>query len=492
MAPRPIAEHPAAAFLALLALALLFRAPALGEWNYDVDDQFYALVGQRMLDGARLYVDIWDRKGPLLYLIYAAVALLSRSPVAWQLAATLFAALGAWGVNALARLTAGPRAALMSGVAYLALLNRFEGAAGQAQVFYNTFMIAAAWAILSRLDLLDRGRIDRRLVIAMVCGGLAIATKQSAALECLWFGLFCISRLARPGRSPAPRLAVQTTVLAAAGALPMLGSAAWYWQAGHLDAFANALIGSNFSRSYDVLSERLLRLAAMLGQMGFPLAFAALAVLCAGGWRRNSLPVRFLAAWFGVAFVAVAAFPNIYAHYALPMLPPLCVLCAGFFERRRSIAPVALGALVAVSLFYAGAFDLSGRIQARAAMAPFEQWVREQTPSRRLLVWGSPSYLYARVGALPPEPLAFPRHLFDGAEAGASGFDEVAVLRRFLSGRPETVVVQDDLLAFPLNRANVAQVEDYVRTCRVSRRFTIYDHMGPMPQTVYSQCGGLR
>lgn len=475
----------------LLGIALLFRFPVFGEWNYEVDDQFYALVGQRMLDGATLYVDIWDRKGPVLYLIYAGVALISRSPIAWQLAATLFAALGAWGIAVMARTWTGPRAAFMGGVAYLAMLSRFEGAAGQAQVFYNTFMIAAAWAILSRVSRLESGRIDLRLALAMTSGGLAIATKQSAGLECIWFGSFCIFMLRRHGKSPAPRLAGQAAILALAGALPMLVIAAWYWHVGHFDALAGALVESNFSRSYDTLQERLLRLAALLGQMGFPLAFAALAVIPAGGWRTASLPVRFHLLWFAVAFLAVAAFPNIYAHYALPMMAPLCVLCAGFFEHRRGIAGLALGALVVVNLFYAGTFNLPERVHARAAMAQFEQWVHGETPERRLLVWGSPSFLYARIGALPPSPLAFPRHLFDGAEAGASGFDEVAVLRRFLATRPETVVVQDDLLASPLNQPNIDQVQVYLRTCGVSRRFTIYDHMGPMPQTVYSRCAGL-
>ncbi|TCM21903.1 4-amino-4-deoxy-L-arabinose transferase-like glycosyltransferase [Novosphingobium sp. PhB165] len=477
-----------AQFLLLLTVAALFRFPVFGEWNYDVDDQFYALVGQRMLDGATLYVDIWDRKGPVLYLIYAAVALISRGPLAWQLAATLFAAAGAFGITRIAELWTSPRGALMAAIGYLAMLNRFEGATGQAQVFYNTLMIAAAWAIATRIDLLRAGRIDKRLIAGMICGGLAIATKQSAAFESFFFGLFCATLLATKGRTKPLRFVAQVASLALCGALPILLTALWYWQAGHFDALWHALVTSNFTRAYDTSGERIQRLAAMIGLLGFPIAFAALTLSTLPRTRTTRLLIAFHAMWFAVAFLAVAAFPNIYLHYALPLLAPLCVLSAGFFDRPGRIAVIGLAALVAVNLFYSGVLDLPARARARLDMQAFEAYVHAVTPSRRLLVWGSPSFLYARIGAAPPDPLAFPRHLYDGAEAGASGTDEVALVHDLLAARPETVVVQEDLLAWPLNQANVRQVSAYLHNCRTARAFAIEDHRGPVAQTVYSGC----
>ncbi|HKR93188.1 MAG TPA: hypothetical protein VJR88_13040, partial [Novosphingobium sp.] len=74
-------------FLLVLAFAALIRFPIWGEWNYDLDDQYYYLIGQRILHGAVLYVDVWDRKGPALYLFYAAVGAISSSAIAYQIAA---------------------------------------------------------------------------------------------------------------------------------------------------------------------------------------------------------------------------------------------------------------------------------------------------------------------------------------------------------------------------------------------------------------------
>ncbi|WP_204306798.1 hypothetical protein, partial [Klebsiella pneumoniae] len=68
-----------------------------------MDDQYFALVGRRLLAGDILYADIWDRKPPLLYLTYAAIARVHASTLAYQLVATAFAALGAYGTARIAR-----------------------------------------------------------------------------------------------------------------------------------------------------------------------------------------------------------------------------------------------------------------------------------------------------------------------------------------------------------------------------------------------------
>ena len=58
-----------------------------------VDEQYYLLVGDRMLHGALPYVDIWDRKPLGLFLIFAAIRLLAGDGIMqYQIVATLFAA----------------------------------------------------------------------------------------------------------------------------------------------------------------------------------------------------------------------------------------------------------------------------------------------------------------------------------------------------------------------------------------------------------------
>ncbi len=477
-------------FLILFAFALLIRGPAFGEWNFDIDEQFYALVGQRLLAGDTLYLDIWDRKPPALYLTYSLLSLISRSFLFYHLAATLSATLGAYGIARIAQRLTGAGAALMAALAYLAMLNRFGGASGQAPVWFNTLMIFAAWSIVTRLDRLSSGRIHPMLAAGMASAGLAITFKQSAAIECAFFGIWIVAFLLRSGASPM-KIAGQILLLAILGALPMAATFAWYWHIGHVPELWHALVDSNFNRLYADPHERFMRLAALIGLLGMPLAFAGLGWWALDQTERRNAEVLFLVGWSIAALLAVVSFPNIFPHYALPILAPLCVLSAIFFERRE-IGRLGFVALVLVNLAYAGSFDIASRYQAHRNAPPFVDYVRSETPRGRLFVWGFPSYLYSLLNIAPPTALAFPPHLFEGAESGVSGIDEHNEVRRIIAQQPETVVTQRPLVAEPKNLPNVERVENYIRSCKRSKSFTIYDHNGPQIQVVYSQCNGNR
>ncbi|WP_374414352.1 hypothetical protein [Novosphingobium colocasiae] len=474
-------------FALFFLIALALRWPVLGDWNWYSDDQFYALVGERMAAGDLLYVDIWDRKGPALFALYALIAMVSHAPLAWQLAATLAAAAGACGVYALSRLIGGPRGAYMAATAYLALMIRFDGSTGEAAVFYNPLVMLAAWSVATRLDALRTGTLPLRVVAGMAAAGLAIAFKPTALFESLWFGATIAVLLWRSGMAPG-RLVAALAMAALAGALPWLLTGLWYLHLGHFADLWQATVASNFHRQNLDPHERTMRALALLGQLGLPILCA---VLGEANRRRTQAPpspaLRFLSGWCLVSFVAVLGYPNIFTNYALPMLAPLCVLGVGFYQQ-RSIAPLLLAAIVISSLAFAHIYELPTRWRARAQLAAFERHVRAETPYRRLLVIGHTSLLYARIGARPPSVLAFPRHLYDGAEAGSSGIDEVAEMRRILAARPETVVIQDPLRANPVNEANLAAVNAYVRRCRAVRAFALSDKDGPVTQTVYSRC----
>src|SRR3954464_6565147 len=105
----------------MLALALLLRSAWFGDALAGYDEQYYLLVGDRMLHGALPYVDIWDRKPVGLFAIFAAIRLLPGDGIiAYQVAALLFAVATAWLVqHAARRIGATPLAALAAGAAYL-------------------------------------------------------------------------------------------------------------------------------------------------------------------------------------------------------------------------------------------------------------------------------------------------------------------------------------------------------------------------------------
>lgn len=475
-----------AQFLLLLAFAVLIRCPAWGEWNFGIDDQFYALVGERMLKGDLLYVDIWDRKGPLLYLTFAAIGLVWRSMLAYQLVATLSAALGAYGVNRIARMIAPPPAAMLSGVTYLALLSRFEGDNLEAGVFFNTLLVACVYLFVARIPLLRQGRIDAGLVAGFACAGLAVAFKQTTAFEGTLFGLAAIVYLLQ-ARTLLISITWKAGLLALAGATPMLLTAAFYWAHGHFPELWNAMVTSNFSRGYADPDIRVKRIFTMAGMLAIPLLFVGLGLpAMRADESADKAVMGFALLWALVTLVVVFAFPNIYVHYAQSALAPLAILCSGYFAHRKTIWPGLL-AVAGLSLVLAGTFHLKDRWRARPAAQALVDYVRMETPHKRLLVWGAPNYLYSKIDADPVSALAFSPHLYEGREW--TGFDEVAEVRKILATRPETVVAQTPLPSSPLNQATAALVNAYTHNCRRSRVFTIYDHNGSQKHTVYSACG---
>ena len=471
----------------MLAAAFLTRCANLGDWNFEVDDQYFSLIGHRMLAGDTLYVDIFDRKGPVLYLIYAGLAAFGTSPVAYQLAATACVALTGYGIARIAALLGAARGGVVAGVAYCLLSVAFGGANGQTPMFYNTLIVACAWSIVSRIGLIGQGRIDATVAAGFAAAGLAIAFKMSAVFEGLWFGLVVVALLLG-GRARYSRTVKIAALLALLGLMPMLAAAAWYVLAGHFAEFWQAVVSSNFARSYDA-ANRTARLASAWVSIQPLVLIAAVGLVSLRRDGNFGMAAIVVTGWLITSGFAIAAFPTVYSHYLLTMLPPLCVAGAGLYRHPRWGAPLAL-ALSGVYLLSSGELNFADRARSRAESAQLVTAVRQATPHHRLLVWGFPSYLYVLADAKPPSVLAFPPHLFDAHEAGSSGIDETAEVRRILATQPEAVVVQRPLPSSPLNARTTAMVEAYVANCRAARRFVLRDHKGPQTHIMYSECAG--
>ena len=54
----------------VVILTVFLRIPSLFEGWWYGDENIYGAVGQGIVNGKMLYVDVWDNKPPLIYLIY--------------------------------------------------------------------------------------------------------------------------------------------------------------------------------------------------------------------------------------------------------------------------------------------------------------------------------------------------------------------------------------------------------------------------------------
>ena len=427
--------------LALVALAL--RGPLFGNPIIHADEQFYLLVGDRMLNGALPYVDMWDRKPIGLFLLYAGIRTLGGDGVIeYQLAATVFAVLTAFLVWDIARPLTSARNALLGAVAYLLYLQVFDGAGGQSPVFYNLVVVAAVrlFVALAR-DEASSERAASLIIVGAAVNllfGIAIQMKYTPVFEGVYFGLLLWVRAVRTFRSQSRVLGAVALWVGCACA-PTVAAMLVYQRLGHLDAFVQANFLSVFSRHQSILPA-LWRLA-VTGLTLTPLGACALrgAFRVEGDGADVGLRLVLLG-WAAAAVGGYLLFGSYYGHYALPLLPPLCVLGAlGFGGRHRLFnerVTLALGLLAAVVMtgyrFYSnGSPRQADRLTALVAA----------NLHGCLWVYEGPSSLYRRTNACFVSRYVFPSHLNNNKEADAIGVDTVAETARILRGSPSVIVM---------------------------------------------------
>lgn len=433
--PKPLTQHYRAhRLLILLAVAILARALTFGNPVVHVDEEFYFFTGHSMWQGAWPFVDVWDRKPVGLFLLYAIPAAFGFPAGIWAYQAMALASVVAtgWLIARMAERLGWGAGATAAGIAYILWLDLLGGQGGQAPVFYNLLMMAAAWAILES----DR-RASRTLGLgAMALVGIVLQIKYSAVFEGMVFGLWLLASEWRRSRSVAALIAYGAGLIVLSLA-PTLLAAGVYAAIGQWDAFLYANFLSIFHRNPDPLGE----LAGNLGQMVLILSpIVALAVL---GLKRASRDRErtFLAVWLGASIVGVLLFRPWFDHYGLPILLPACTAAAAMLGRedwRRRQTPALL-----LTVALAGQIVLLSLRHERGDAAEFA--ALSQAVGRGpgcLYVYSGSTMLYVATERCALSRWIVPAHLSRAREAGATGVDQDAEITRVLSQHPAVVVMR--------------------------------------------------
>jgi 4-amino-4-deoxy-L-arabinose transferase-like glycosyltransferase len=327
----------------LSAAALLIRLPHLGDPAFMIDEQFYLLVGDRMLHGALPYVDIWDRKPIGLFLIYAATRLLGGEGFwQYQIVATMFAVGTAFMIYRIARVVTGGPSALVSGLLYLLWIELAEGGGGQAPIFYNLFVAGAALALVQSSNAADNRRFRCLSLLAMLLTGLAIQVKYSVLAEGLCFGLLLSGwSIARLGvRRAAPHVAL----LASVALGPTLAVLVAYTVIGHAQEFWFANFASILMRAPTPTADLYYRTEMVVLRL-IPFLICITAGLAALRRDRSVSISRWrlvMIAWCTASVFGVFEIGTLYSHYILPAFVPFCAAAAPAFARRPSGPVLAL------------------------------------------------------------------------------------------------------------------------------------------------------
>ena len=453
-------------FAALLIVAVAVATRIVTWWNpvAQVDDQFYLLVGQQLLDGHWPYVDVWDRKPLGLFLLYAGIAWVSGGTIlGLNLVATAFAAATAWVIRLAGLRFAGPTGATLAGLAYLLVLPLLGGQTGQSPVFYNLFIAGAGLLLIDVAGADSTRTLVRKAFAAMLLCGVAMTIKQVSLVEGAYFGLAFLWLLHRAG-APLPRLAAIVAAMIVTALLPTAITFLGYALAGRgaVEAYVFASYQSIFLKGGWGLSDQLAGLAFLLFLA--PLLIMALAGHVVRTREGPTTQARLLLGWILAAIFSYAVFLQFFDHYLLPILVPLSISAATLFDRRSGLLYFA--GLAVFSVLQPPIRDIQKARLSQREFARVTTIVNDARNGGCLYIGEGPTHLYTATGACTVTRYLFPDHLNVVTEVNSVGVDTGAELDRILAARPAVIVTQGrvPLRYSPAYRRFLVQLErDYQR-----------------------------
>lgn len=462
--------------LLILAFSFLFRSQHFGSPDIDYDEPFYLLVGDRMVQGATVYVDIWDRKPIGLFLIYA----LARLPggdgfLAYQLLASAFAAGTALFIWLMAQRMANRWVALLPALLYLIWQEPYYGGGGQSAIFYNLLTAASFWLLLRATgDQTIRG-VALLGAAAMLLMGCAIQIKYTVLPEGVFLGLSFLFLLFRR-RMPLSTTAAVAIGYGALALVPTAAVALYYLAIGQFSAFLFANFTSIFAR-LPLENEYVQDNLRYILLVSLPLIGCALLGLSRVKRENADTPVLYplLACWLAAATLGFVMISNFYWYYFMPMLLPLALLCAPLFRRWDTALPVAL-LLIVWPLHISGYWAAQARDGRIASMNELTRLVTPHLQGRCLFIFDGPASLYLTANACIPTKFAYPDHLSNDVERPALGVDAAAEMQRILASRPGAIVTSPDKVVPVRNAATSRLLEEALH--RDYRRVGTVIHKG--------------
>jgi len=310
----------AAALAGLSALPLLLLMPLFGA-PFDRDQAVYGVIARGWREGAIPYRDLWDNKGPVVFLWFvAAFTWLGENIVGPRLVAALAAGATVPFVWLSGATLLGRRAALLAALLFAtSFANLFLQANANAEIFMLLPLAAGFWTFTQGA----RGRGLWWFGIAGILTALAVLTKQSAVWTLLGYALW-LGILALRNPSERTRHLMAGVLLAAGTVLGFLPFAGYFYYHGALGDFLYGAFGFNlvFASRYPFF----LKLIPPLLWNPLPLiGGAALWFLALLGavhlWRRGDRLAWLILLFLVFSEVAAQSLGKSSPHYNVQLLP---------------------------------------------------------------------------------------------------------------------------------------------------------------------------
>ncbi len=382
----------AAQLLAVMAVAtVIARLPGLlFNGMFDRDEAYLAVMGDVVRHGGRLYVDVIDRKPPVVPFAYGLLRELSVDMRLVRLACAVAVLANGLLVAAIVRRLVGQRSAAMAG-GVLAVLGTawFLPADGQAANFELWGLAPATGAVLAVLIARSKDRTAWRwFALAGALVAVAANIKQpyiAAGLPIAWEAV----------RHPARRRTVvagvggallATLPLAALADLGLLWRWAWADNGDYLDG------GLSTARALGVG----VGLTVVFLCFHLPLLYG----LLAAATRRVKLDLT-IGIWALASLAVIPLGLRFFGHYYQQLVPPLAVLTGTALATapRWAWRVVAAATVIATGVLAMVSFAHRPDLTDFTEVGRYVQ--QTTTPDDRILVWGAVPDVYVSAQRMP-------------------------------------------------------------------------------------------
>ncbi|MGB0715353.1 MAG: ArnT family glycosyltransferase [Phycisphaerae bacterium] len=323
--------------VAAIGVALMRRAAF--DVPLEADECNYILIGRRLLEGGKLYVDVWDHQPPGIFAIFAGIIALfgdADSTIRWS--ATGATIISLFLLYNLTKRLASPGFAAWACLLFV-LVSSDPGTAGDGcnrEVFMNVFVLAA-WLFASY----GRPRANEPqhasnstlfLVLAGVALGIGSTIKTVLAMHWLFLTGWIVLEFLMQSRSP--RQAAKAFVLMAAGpSLIWILVFAYFAATQRLTLFVDAAF--YFNLSYSEADENFIsRFLYFFSPERHPFVFRSalplwIGTIAAAAWlvirlmQRRDSSIRAALALLVGSYAAVCLPGRAWPHYYYLMIPAL-------------------------------------------------------------------------------------------------------------------------------------------------------------------------
>jgi 4-amino-4-deoxy-L-arabinose transferase-like glycosyltransferase len=395
----------------VVAVLLLVQFPALLARSPIMDESVYVVVARELLHGGRLYIDVVDRKPPLLYWVYAAI-LRTFGTGNWLAlhAVGLLWVLATMGALHLVGLRLSGRSAGLVAALLYAVFQTFwdySNLAFNGEVLMNLPIVVGLAIAFSP----SRSRWRPELLVAGAMPALGFLLKQPGGIAALPLGIYVLLPGYRRARGLSMRQSLVHAALLSVGFAATLAAVALV-----LSRQGNLREAVYWSvLNHDVTYGPLTRVFWTLGSRMTLIFSACCAPLLLGVywslrdgelWGGREAERLALIVFLVVSAVGTAASGRFFDYYYIQLLPPLCLLAAPWFavtwERHAgSLGAHATQAAVALCAIVFLVHNLS-HVPPALGQTRLARYIRaHSSPEDRLFLWGGTTKFYLQADLRP-------------------------------------------------------------------------------------------